>query len=61
MLITTDESSPYEGAILEAIGTEVVPPRTGRRRRPRRPYKLAPEGLNYATVQRRGRRAAWSR
>jgi IS1 family transposase/transposase-like protein len=49
-LITTDEYSPYEGAILEAFGTEVVPPRTGRRGRPRGAYKVAPEGLNYATV-----------
>src|SRR4051794_16860510 len=49
-LITTDEYSAYEGAILEAFGTEVVPPRTGRRGRPRGPYKVAPEGLNYATV-----------
>jgi IS1 family transposase/transposase-like protein len=49
-LITTDEYSPYEGAILEAFGREVVPPRTGRRGRPRSPYKVAPEGLNYATV-----------
>ena len=30
-LITTDEYSAYEGAILEAFGEEVVPPRTGRR------------------------------
>ena len=29
-LITTDEYSAYEGAILEAFGTEVVPPRTGK-------------------------------
>jgi len=49
-LITTDEYSAYEGAILEAFGEVVVPPRTGRRGRPRRPYKVAPEGLNYATV-----------
>src|SRR3954447_14937614 len=49
-LITTDEYSAYEGAILEAFGEEVVPPRTGRRGRPRGPYKVAPEGLNYATV-----------
>jgi IS1 family transposase len=49
-LITTDEYSAYEGAILEAFGTEVVPARTGRRGRPRGPYKVAPEGLNYATV-----------
>src|SRR4051794_29664179 len=49
-LITTDEYSAYEGAILEAFGTEVVPPRTGKRGRPRGPYKVAPAGLNYATV-----------
>jgi IS1 family transposase len=60
-LITTDEYSAYEGAILDAFGTEVVPPRTGRRGRPRRPYKVAPEGLNYATVhktRKKGRVAA---
>jgi IS1 family transposase/transposase-like protein len=49
-LITTDEYAPYRGAILEAFGEEVVPPRTGKRGRPRRPYKVAPEGLHYATV-----------
>src|SRR3954464_763020 len=49
-LITTDEYSAYEGAILEAFGTEVVPPRTGKRGRPRKPYKVAPAGLQYATV-----------
>src|SRR4051795_13295934 len=51
-LITTDEYSAYEGAILEAFGVEVevVPPRTGKRGRPRSPYKVAPAGLNYATV-----------
>lgn len=49
-LITTDEYSAYEGAILEVFGTEVVPPRTGRRGRPRSAYKVAPAGLNYATV-----------
>ena len=49
-LITTDEYSAYEGAILEAFGVEVVPPRTGRPGRPRGPYKVAPAGLNYATV-----------
>ena len=49
-LITTDEYSASQGAILEAFGTEVVPPRTGKPGRPRSPYKAAPEGLNYATV-----------
>jgi IS1 family transposase/transposase-like protein len=49
-LITTDEYSAYEGAILEAFGTEVVPPRTGQPGRPRKPYKVPAAGLNYATV-----------
>jgi IS1 family transposase/transposase-like protein len=49
-LITTDEYSAYEGAILGAFGEEVVPPRTGRPGRPRSPYRVAPAGLNYATV-----------
>jgi IS1 family transposase len=49
-LITTDEYAPYAGAILEAFGEEVVPPRTGRPGRPKKPYKVAPAGLNYATV-----------
>lgn len=49
-LITTDEYSAYERAILEAFGTEVMPPRTGKPGRPRKPYKVAPAGLNYATV-----------
>src|SRR5947209_15167955 len=49
-LITTDEYAPYEGAILEAFGTEVVPPRTGKPGRPRSPYQVAPAGLHYATV-----------
>jgi IS1 family transposase/transposase-like protein len=49
-LITTDEYAPYEGAILEAFGSEVVLPRTGKPGRPRQPYKVAPAGLNYATM-----------
>jgi IS1 family transposase/transposase-like protein len=49
-LITTDEHAPYEGAILEAFGEEVVPPRTGKRGRPRKPFQVAPSGMTYATV-----------
>src|SRR5262249_1486190 len=45
-----DEYSGSEGAILEAFGIEVVPPRTGKPGRPRKPYQVAPEGLNSATV-----------
>ena len=49
-LITTDEYAPYRGAILEAYGVTVTPPRTGKRGRPRKSYKVPPAGLNYATV-----------
>jgi hypothetical protein len=48
--ITTDEYAPDKEAILEVYGQEVVPPRTGKPGRPRKPYKVAPEGLHYATV-----------
>ena len=49
-LITSDEYAPYRGAILEAYGQTVVPPRTGKRGRPRNAYKVPPVGLTYATV-----------
>jgi IS1 family transposase len=49
-LITTDEYSAYETAILEAYGKEVVPERTGRPGRPKNPYKVPPKNLKYATV-----------
>src|SRR3954470_15366981 len=49
-LITTDEYAPYRGAILEAYGATVTPPRTGKRGRPRKAYKVPPAGLTYATV-----------
>jgi hypothetical protein len=49
-LIMTDEYAPYQGAILETNGEEVVPPRTGRPGRPRKPYKVVPAELNYTTV-----------
>ena len=52
-LITTDEYSAYEGAILEAFGTEVVPPRTGKPGRPRKAFKVAPAEPHYATVHKR--------
>jgi hypothetical protein len=49
-LITTDEYASYPGAILEAYGETVTPPRSGKRGRPRRSYKVPPAGLTYATV-----------
>lgn len=49
-LITSDEYAPYRGAILEVYGDTITPPRTGKRGRPRRAYKVPPAGLTYATV-----------
>jgi hypothetical protein len=50
-LITTDGDPAYEDAILDAYGQTIPPPRTGRRGRPRAPYKVAPVGLVYAVVE----------
>jgi IS1 family transposase len=50
-LITTDGYPAYEEAILEAYGETVTPPRTGKRGRPKAPYKVAPQGLTYAVVE----------
>ena len=40
-LITSDEYSAYEGAILRAYGRTITPPRTGRPGRPKAPYMIA--------------------
>jgi IS1 family transposase len=50
-LITTDGFPAYESAILDAYGVMITPPRTGKRGRPRGPYKVAPPGLTYAVVE----------
>ena len=50
-LITTDGYPAYEDAILDAYGETITPPRTGKRGRPRAPYKVAPAGLTYAAVE----------
>ncbi len=50
-LITTDGYPAYEEAILAAYGETVTPPRTGKRGRPKSPYKVAPVGLIYAVVE----------
>jgi len=50
-LITTDGYPAYEGALLQAYGETVTPPRTGKRGRPRAPYEVAPAGLTYAVVE----------
>jgi IS1 family transposase len=50
-LITTDGYPAYEEAILNAYGETITPTRTGKRGRPRAPYKVAPKGLTYAVVE----------
>lgn len=49
-LMTSDERSQYETAIREEYGREVVPPRTGRRGRPRKASATMPPEIVYATV-----------
>lgn len=49
-LMTSDEYPVYEEAIRDAYGTQVTPPRTGRRGRPRNPYTTVPPEVTYATV-----------
>jgi IS1 family transposase len=50
-LITTDGYPAYEVAILAAYGVTITPPRTGKRGRPKAPYKVAPQGLTYAVLE----------
>lgn len=50
-LITTDGYPAYADALLDAHGETVTPPRTGKRGRPKAPYKVAPAGLTYAVVE----------
>jgi IS1 family transposase len=50
-LMTTDGFPAYETAILAAYGETVTPPRTGKRGRPKAPYKIPPKGLTYAVVE----------
>jgi IS1 family transposase len=50
-LITTDGYPAYQEAILNAYGETITPPRTGKRGRPRAPYKVAPPGLTFAVVE----------
>ena len=50
-LMTTDGYPAYEEAILDAYGETITPPRTGKRGRPKAPYKAAPKGLTYAVVE----------
>ena len=50
-LMTSDEYPAYPDAIREAYGQQVVPPRTGRPGRPRKPYTVVPPAVTYATVR----------
>ncbi len=49
-LMTSDEYPAYPDAIRAAYGQVVVPPRTGRPGRPRRPFVILPPTVTYATV-----------
>ena len=49
-LMTSDEYPAYADAIRATYGATVVPPRTGRPGRPRRPYTRLPPEVTYATV-----------
>ncbi|MDB5306712.1 MAG: hypothetical protein JWO38_914 [Gemmataceae bacterium] len=49
-LITSDEYPAYPEPIRAAYGRVVVPPRTGRPGRPRKPYTELPAEVTYATV-----------
>jgi hypothetical protein len=50
-LITTDGYAAYEVAILDAYGETIAPPGTGKRGRPRAPYKAPLAGLTYAVLE----------
>ena len=49
-LMTSDEYPVYKTAIFEAYAVEQEQPRTGRCGRPRKPKKILPKKLKYATV-----------
>ena len=49
-LLTSDEYPAYKAAIFEAYCEEKEVPRTGRPGRPRKPVKVLPKGLKYATA-----------
>ena len=49
-LMTSDEYPVYKTAIFDAYAVEKEQPRTGRRGRPRKPKKILPKKLRYATV-----------
>jgi IS1 family transposase len=52
-LMTSDDYSAYETAILDASGQEVTTTPTGRASRRMIPERIPPPGLNYATVEKK--------
>jgi IS1 family transposase len=52
-LVTSDNYPAYETALLNAYGEEVATTATGRPSRKMVPSKVPPEGMNYATVEKR--------
>jgi IS1 family transposase len=52
-LATSDDYPAYETALLHAYGREVTTTATGRPSRTMTPEKVAPPGMNYATVTKR--------
>lgn len=53
ILLTSDEYPAYKEAIHRAYGKEVIPPRTGKPGRPRKPYIVEPEDITYAVVHKK--------
>lgn len=49
-LMTSDEYPAYRTALVEAYGVVQVPARTGRPGRPKKPRRVLPKTLTYATV-----------
>ena len=49
-LLVSDEYPAYKPAILHTYGETIIPPHTGMPGRPKKPYLVAPAGLQYATV-----------
>lgn len=52
-LMTSDDYSAYETAILHAHGEMITPPRAGRRGRPRASHRVPSPDLTYATATKR--------
>jgi hypothetical protein len=50
-MITTDDCRAYAEVLMNQYGETVVPEKTGRPGRPRKPYRQWPRGSTYATVK----------